>query len=257
MIPERFWGGDLGWRSTKRRERWEELVTRNGILPSSPNQGMLIRFVIDASEWVPHPYAPPFLADLGPSEEAFKLCLQWRTENSIALTRRLADRLRRFPVQIGAGYRLYSFTDYAEVAFYLLGSETDVLRVKTVWKGETKLYRLVKTIFPDALREYSPSWLLGRQRIDVFIPSLQVAIEYNGEQHYESVECFGGRKGLLSVKERDQRKAEACKKAGVKLIVWKYNEPIIESYLLNKLKNYGIERPPILNADGVPCLKAF
>ena len=252
MIPNNFWGGDLGWPSTEKQERWEDLLTLNGIIPSSPNQGMLIRFIIDASEWVPHPYVPPlwaisnysaFSRYIGPSEEAFKVCLQWRTENSITLTRRLADRIRRFPVQIGASYRLYNYTDYAEVAFYLLVSETDILRAKTVWKRESELWQLVKRMFPDAFREYSPSWLLG-QRIDVFIPSLQLAIEYHGQQHSESVEYFGGKKGLLRAKERDKRKAQACKEAGVILIVWKYNEPINDSYLLRKLfKACGIERP--------------
>ena len=252
MLPTDFWGGDLGWRSAKRKRRWEYLLTRNGIMPSNTNQGMLIRFNIDASEWVPHPYAPPHWATsnytafsqyIAPSEEAFKVCLQWRAENSIALTGRLADRIRRFPVRIGASYRVYHHSDHAEVAFYLLRSGTDVLRVKTVWKGETQLWQLVKRMFPDASREYSPPWLWG-QRIDVFIPSLQVALEYHGQQHYDSVKYFGGKKGFLNAKERDKRKSQACKEAGVVLIVWKYNEPINDSYQLKKLfKAYGIERP--------------
>ena len=71
MLPVEFWGGDLGWRSAKRKWRWENLLTRNGIMPSNTNQGMLIRFYIDASEWVPHPYAPPYWATSNYTYEAF------------------------------------------------------------------------------------------------------------------------------------------------------------------------------------------
>ena len=249
MIPKDFWGGDLGWRSGKRKKSWESLLTQNGIMVSPTNLGMLIRFYIDATDWVPHPYAPPYWASfdfnvfsryIAPSEEAFKLCVQWRTENCIALTRQLAERMRRFPVRIGASYLCHEHTDYADVAFLLPGSGTDFLQVKTVWKGETALAELVKSIFPDACREYSPPWLRS-QRLDVFIPSLQVALEYHGEQHYKSVEYFGGQKGFSRTKERDQTKAKACKDAGVILIEWKYTEPINASNLWNKLKNFGIE----------------
>jgi len=249
LIPKDFWGSDLGWRSVKRKKRWESLLNRNGVMASNTNPGLLIRFYIDASEWVPHPYAPPhwatsdfnvFSQHVVPSEEAFKLCVQWRIENSIALTRQLAERIRRFPVQIGASYRCHEHTDYADVAFLLLGGGTELFQVKTVWKGEAVLVELVKSIFPDASREYSPSWLMG-QRIDVFIPSLQVALEYHGEQHYEPVDYFGGKKGLLRTKKRDQRKAKTCKDAGIILIEWKYTEPINESNLRKKLKAIGIE----------------
>jgi hypothetical protein len=179
---------------------------------------------------------------MAPSEEAFKLCVQWGTENSIALTQRLAERLRGFPVQFGASYFCHEHAGYADVAFLLLGSGTDLLQVKTVWKGEAALAELVKRIFPDASREYSPPWLRG-QRIDIFIPSLQVALEYHGEQHYGPVEYFGGKESFLRTKERDQKKAKACKDAGAILIEWKYTEPINEFNLRKKLKAFGIEWP--------------
>jgi hypothetical protein len=251
MVPKTVWGGDLGWRSAKRKQSWEKLLDRNGIVASTTNTGMLIRFYIDASEWVPHPYAPPhwatfdfsaFSSYIAPSEDAFRLCVQWRTENSIALTARLEERLQRFPVQIGSSYRCYDHKDYADVAFQLSDNGTDLLQVKNAWKNESALAHLVKRFFPDASREYSPSWLKG-QRIDIFIPSLQVAIEFHGQQHYDPVEYFGGRKGFSRTKERDQRKAQACKEAGVILIEWKFTEYIVESNLRRKLKAIGIDVP--------------
>ncbi|MBI2357340.1 MAG: hypothetical protein HYV04_00215 [Deltaproteobacteria bacterium] len=255
LVPQNFWGGDLGWRSAKRKKRWEDLLTRSGISVSATSPGMVIRFDINASEWVPHPYAPPHWAThdfslfsqyISHREDAFELCRQWRAENSIALTQRLQERLRRFPVQLGASYRRQDhhavLHDYADVAFLLPCYGTDLLQVKTVWQGETALVDLVRQIFRDAVREYSPDWLMG-QRIDVFIPSLQVGFEYHGEQHYRPVEHFGGKEGFLRSKKRDQRKLQACRNAGVSLIEWKFTEPINESNLRRKLEAIGVEKP--------------
>lgn len=250
MIPKDFWGGGLGWRSVRRRKRWEDLLTRNGIAPVAPGRGVLIRFYIDATEWVPHPYAPPHWAtsDFGlfstyivASEEAFKRCVQWRAENSMALTRQVAARIRNFPIKCGASYRCNEETDYADVAFLLPESGTDLLlHVKTVWKGEAALFELVKSIFPDACKEYATSWLNG-QRLDIFIPSLRVALEYQGEQHYRPVQHFGGEKVLSKTRERDQRKARACRDSRVILVEWKYNEHVDKATLLKKFKAAGIQ----------------
>lgn len=249
MVPITAWGGDPGWRSAKRKQKWLKLLDRNGIVASTSDTGILVRFYINASEWVPHPYAPPswatshfslFSHHISPSEDAYRLCVQWKRENSIALTKQLEKRLRRFPVRIGASYHCYERTDYADGAFLFSNSENELLRVKTAWKGEAALAHLVKRFFPDAFREYSPLWLNG-QRIDVFIPSLKVGIEYHGQQHYEPVEYFGGKKGFMVTKERDLRKSQACKDAGIILIEWKYSEPIDELRLRKKLKAVGIE----------------
>src|SRR5690606_19499340 len=51
--------------------------------------------------------------------------------------------------------------------------------------NESLLYNLVQNAFPEyeVTTQYSPDWL-ERQRIDIFIKELNVAIEYNGKQHY-------------------------------------------------------------------------
>ena len=59
------------------------------------------------------------------------------------------------------------------------------------WKSEYRLYATVKKLYPDAVFQYAPDWL-KRQKIDIYIPSLRIAIEYQGKQHYEPVEFFGG-----------------------------------------------------------------
>ncbi|MGB3728620.1 MAG: hypothetical protein WBA70_05155, partial [Thermodesulfobacteriota bacterium] len=128
--------------------------------------------------------------------------------------------------------------DFAEVAI-LYDDNDKIFKFKKVWKAETTLAQLVRSLFPDTRREYSPDWLAG-QRLDIYIPSLQVAIEYQGEQHYNPIEHFGGKKGLKKTKERDKRKRKLCRDSGIILIDWKYNEQITKEVLVDKLNEHGI-----------------
>ena len=69
---------------------------------------------------------------------------------------------------------------------------------------------------------------------DFYLPELNVAIEYQGRQHYESVEIFGGEKQLLIQKNNDNIKREYCKNNNIKLLeipYWDFNN--IERYIKN------------------------
>lgn len=70
-----------------------------------------------------------------------------------------------------------------------------------------------------------------------------ILIEYNGIQHYESVEYWGGEAALKKQKEHDKRKRDYAKKHGYKLITVKYTYDTYESveeYLDKELKKLGI-----------------
>jgi hypothetical protein len=62
------------------------------------------------------------------------------------------------------------------------------------WVKESSLYSVLRTLFPDEQvpREASPAWV-GRMRFDIYLPRLALAIEYQGQQHYQPVSAFGGR----------------------------------------------------------------
>lgn len=47
-------------------------------------------------------------------------------------------------------------------------------------------------------------------------------IEYNGKQHYEPIEYFGGKKGFETLQKHDQIKSKYCKDNNIKLIVIPY-----------------------------------
>lgn len=74
------------------------------------------------------------------------------------------------------------------------------------------------------------------QRFDFFIEELNLAIEYNGKQHYEEIKFFSNT--LEETQNRDRKKAQYCKDNNIELIVI----PYIYSYnqiqqVIEKIKN--------------------
>ena len=61
---------------------------------------------------------------------------------------------------------------------------------------------------------------------DFYLPELNVAIEYQGIQHYKAIEKFGGEKRLHLQRHHDWLKRKYCEKKGINLITIKYDENI-------------------------------
>jgi len=107
------------------------------------------------------------------------------------------------------------------------------------WINETQLFKLIRLLFADyeVVREARTDWL-GNQRLDIFIPSLSLAIEYQGEQHFQPVERFGGRAGFCEAQLRDQRKRQLCKQNGVKLVYFSYRQELSVERIEKTLKQF-------------------
>ena len=104
--------------------------------------------------------------------------------------------------------------------------------IKPKWKHELSLFHVVKELYPDTLYQYRPEWL-GLQSLDLFIPSIQTGIEYQGIQHYSPVSFFGGEEALAQRQELDRVKKQLCVNNGVRLIEWPYStEPTSENVKL-------------------------
>lgn len=110
------------------------------------------------------------------------------------------------------------------------------------WKSEYNLFTLVQSVFPDAIYQYHGTWL-GRQSLDIFVPSYDIAIEYQGQQHFEAVDYFGGKEALEANIARDSKKRRLCSRNNVDLIEWRYDEPISTLTLKAKLLKRGIDLP--------------
>jgi hypothetical protein len=97
--------------------------------------------------------------------------------------------------------------------------EKNIPRVGEGWIAETELYYALRNFFQpiEVVQHARPDWL-GRQHLDVFIPSALVAVEYQGQQHDAPVSFFGGEKAWLAVRRRDAKKRRLCKANGVRLI---------------------------------------
>ena len=107
--------------------------------------------------------------------------------------------------------------------------------IRPKWKNELTLFHLVRKKYPDTLYQYRPDWL-GRQSLDIYIPSLRTAIEYQGVQHYQPVEFFGGEEALAQRRELDRQKRQLCRENQVRLIEWPYSLEPAPTNLSDQLK---------------------
>ena len=120
----------------------------------------------------------------------------------------------------------------------------------TTYKGEEyiKQYLQKNNIVFNTQQKFSDLLGTGDGQLsyDFSIPDEKygyILIEYNGIQHYEAVDYFGGEEQFKKQKEHDKRKRDYAKKHGYKLITVKYTYDTYESveeYLDNELKKLGV-----------------
>lgn len=92
---------------------------------------------------------------------------------------------------------------------------------KVVWRSEKTLYSFVKLAFDDAIYQYKYD-SSSSQSFDIFIPSINCAIEYQGVQHYHKDSYYGNE----YQKELDEKKRTYCKRNNIKLLEWSYIDKV-------------------------------
>ena len=105
---------------------------------------------------------------------------------------------------------------------------------------ENELKSIVKNLFPNykvkKTRNAFSGWNL---ELDIYVPALKLAFEYNGEQHYEWIKFFQEtEEKFKSLQYRDRCKKKLCKLFGITLITIKYDEDLSEQLVLTKLKRF-------------------
>jgi hypothetical protein len=118
---------------------------------------------------------------------------------------------------------------------------------------QLKLYGIIHDLYSDAILNYRGfEWLKtkrGTQELDIYVPSVKLAIEYDGEQHFKPV-CFGGislkraEANLIQTKKLDRRKNRCIRKHKDDIcwfVRFNYREHIIYEYVLDKLNKNGVE----------------
>ena len=87
-------------------------------------------------------------------------------------------------------------------------------------KGELKILSFLKdkNIKYELEKKFDECRFVLPLSFDFYLPENNICIEYDGEQHYVSIACFGGEKYLKDVKNKDKIKNDFCKKNKIKLI---------------------------------------
>jgi hypothetical protein len=105
-------------------------------------------------------------------------------------------------------------------------------------------YLISKILNSNCIFEKTFSWLKyngNKLRLDGYFEEYNLAIEYDGIQHYEYTKKFDKEyEEFLKRQERDRIKDKLCKENGIKLIRIRYDEPLTEEYLKQKLIKEGI-----------------
>lgn len=109
------------------------------------------------------------------------------------------------------------------------------------WKSEQLVYEIVKQLYSKAAvwYQFRPDFLntgTGQLSYDIFIGKLRVAIEYQGKQHFEPVDIFGGQESFERQKTRDALKRKLSEENGVKLVYINYWDDITPELIKERIE---------------------
>jgi hypothetical protein len=103
--------------------------------------------------------------------------------------------------------------------------------------GELLVRNILNSIDIDYIEEYTFKDCRNERllRFDFYIPDYNICIEYNGRQHYEPIEFFGGISSFHRQMENDSLKRQYCCIYKKNLLILKYNESYRDIY--DKISN--------------------
>ncbi len=149
----------------------------------------------------------------------------------------------RFRTSVGIEYKLVDSDSMRRILEWSLtthGKKSDESR----HLSEKLCMELLDEIFEArGEKDCTPTWLhegnRGNLRLDGYWKCLQLAAEFHGPQHYVTVPYFhrGDPNALKKQRARDQKKRDACEKAGVRLIEIPYTVVLTKAALILFLRN--------------------
>lgn len=81
---------------------------------------------------------------------------------------------------------------------------------------------------------------IRKLKFDFFLPAHNMCIEYDGKQHFEPIEFFGGVDSFNELKVRDNIKNDYCTFNGIKLI--RFNYLHTREYIKDELESFILNR---------------
>lgn len=112
------------------------------------------------------------------------------------------------------------------------------------WKSEETVFNMTKKLYKQykVIYQHRPFFLRnpngGQMSYDIYISELKVAIEYQGKQHFEPVDFFGGEEGYEKTVERDKIKQALSKRNGVRLVYINYWEEITSQLIRERVEQF-------------------
>jgi len=120
---------------------------------------------------------------------------------------------------------------------------------KKTSRGQSALTQTMKKLFPGQkiINEYH---LGERLKIDVYCPEYKIGAEFHGRQHFYYTERFFESKyDFIQAQKRDEKKIELCKKNGITLVVFRYNDELTEQAVYDRLLQVIRLSPHVPNKD--------
>lgn len=87
------------------------------------------------------------------------------------------------------------------------------------WRLEEDMTSFLEENGIEFERQKKFDWL-GRQSLDIYVPSVNIGIECQGLQHFKPINYFGGIEGFENRVRLDKLKKELCDKNGVELLYY-------------------------------------
>lgn len=163
----------------------------------------------------------PARPDIAPDERTYWRNVKFGEEEGYATLRRRAGQLRQAVIN-----EIESITR-KDFGFRAVGDG---------WISESIVFNIVKRLLPndEIVRHHRPAWLNGLE-LDIFIPARNLAIEYQGQQHFRAIPAWGGESSLRLLQERDAKKAKLCARQGIGLIAIDYTEPLNQEHIQDRI----------------------
>lgn len=116
---------------------------------------------------------------------------------------------------------------------HLRGSGCKICNLSKGEKAITKFLKNKKINF-DIQKKFKGCKNTNELPFDFYIPSKRIAIEFDGEQHFQPLDFFGGIEAFEKLKQNDKIKNDYCEDNYINLIRIKYDEINIIEEILNK-----------------------
>lgn len=106
--------------------------------------------------------------------------------------------------------------------------------------GETKIRKYLsnKNIIYESQKTFDNCLYISKLKFDFYLPNKNMCIEFDGEQHYKSVEYFGGEETFELIKKRDNIKNNYCVNNNINLIRISYLDIKNIELILNEKINF-------------------